>query len=232
MNCILARLAPLVSSTILLAITLPSLGEPPTDEQGSRAAAVVQVANLVYGSGKSSVCFASGYLELLARETDIKLERKPLSIELGSSDLFRFPFAVMTGEGAFSLTDRQVQRLRDYLQSGGFIMASAGCSSGPWNTSFRREFARAFPDARLVELNTEHEIFRMVFNVTNLQTKSQGRKVRLFGMELDGRLSMVYSPEGLNDTGNAGGGCCCCGGNEIRNAKYINANVLAYALLK
>ncbi|MCA9307730.1 MAG: hypothetical protein KDA16_14465 [Phycisphaerales bacterium] len=28
------------------------------------------------------------------------------------------------------------------------------------------------------------------------------------------------------------GGCCCCGGNEIRNARYINANILAYALTK
>jgi len=44
-----------------------------------------------------------------------------------------------------------------------------------------------------------------------------------------GRLGVVYSPDGLNDTGHTEG-CCCCGGNELRNAIEINVNVLAYAL--
>ncbi len=48
---------------------------------------------------------------------------------------------------------------------------------------------------------------------------------------MGGRLAAVFSPFGLNDTGNAGGGCCCCGGNELKNAKQINANIVAYALI-
>jgi len=49
-------------------------------------------------------------------------------------------------------------------------------------------------------------------------------------LEADGALRIVFAPLGLNDTSNAGGGCCCCGGNEVRNAKLINANILVYAL--
>ena len=41
---------------------------------------------------------------------------------------------------------------------------------------------------------------------------------------------MVFTSDGLNDTGNAGANCCCCGANEIRNAKQVNVNLLAYAL--
>ena len=45
-----------------------------------------------------------------------------------------------------------------------------------------------------------------------------------------GKIVLIYSQEGLNDTANAGGGCCCCGGNEIRNSQEINVNVFTYAL--
>ena len=41
---------------------------------------------------------------------------------------------------------------------------------------------------------------------------------------------LILSPDGLNDTANAGPSCCCCGGNEIKSAKEINVNLLAYAL--
>jgi len=42
---------------------------------------------------------------------------------------------------------------------------------------------------------------------------------------------LIYSPDGLNDTGTMHG-CCCCGGNEIKNSQKVNANILAYALLQ
>jgi hypothetical protein len=56
----------------------------------------------------------------------------------------------------------------------------------------------------------------------------------LEGLEIDGKIVMVYSPEGLNDTANAnksgGKNCCCCGGNEVKNSQQINVNIFTYAL--
>lgn len=194
----------------------------------------VKVANLKYGlSLKTNVCFASGYLELLRRETDIKIDPEPVEIELGSEDLYKYPFVVMSGEGQFQLSELQVEAMHQYLEAGGFILASSGCSNDQWNKSFITQMSRVYPEqanAGLVNLSLDHEMFHIVFNITSFQTKNRGKKVQLFGLVRNGRLVMVYSPEGLNDTGNAGGKCCCCGGNEIRNAKYINANILAYVL--
>jgi hypothetical protein len=51
----------------------------------------------------------------------------------------------------------------------------------------------------------------------------------LEGISLGGRLAVLYSQDGLNDTAHTQG-CCCCGGNEIRNSVQINVNILAYAL--
>ena len=59
----------------------------------------------------------------------------------------------------------------------------------------------------------------------------QGKKVLLRqGVSLDGRLGVLYSQDGLNDTSHTQG-CCCCGGNELTNSEKITVNVLAYALL-
>ncbi len=200
--------------------------DPPADDQ-----AVVQVAHLVYDHNKTSQCFASGYLALLARETSIKVAYEPAHVALESEDLYKYPFAVLSGEGAFKFTDEQFTAIRQYIERGGFILASAGCSNADWNRSFRHEIAQVFADVPLEPLELDSDIFQTVFHITSLRTKTNNTEVKLFGLRVNGRLAMIYSPEGLNDTGNAGGGCCCCGGNEIRDAKYINANVLAWVLM-
>ncbi|MFG0329003.1 MAG: DUF4159 domain-containing protein [Phycisphaerales bacterium] len=210
-----------------LTVTATQAQQPSPDDLEPR----VKVAHLVYAGGKSSVCFSSGYLDLLDRETDIPIDREPARIEVISRSMYEYPFTVMTGEGAFELDDDEVNALREYLERGGFILASAGCSNANWDTSFRREILRVAPDGDgLRAIDLDHDLFRMVFNVTYFQSRGRGEDVRLYGLYIDDRLALVYSPEGLNDTGNAGGGCCCCGGVEIRNAKYINANILAWAL--
>ena len=48
--------------------------------------------------------------------------------------------------------------------------------------------------------------------------------------EIAGRLGVIYSQDGLNDTAHTHG-CCCCGGNEISNCIQVNVNILAYSLL-
>ena len=149
---------------------------------------------------------------------------------MDSAELFKFPFAVMTGEGAFTLTQTQRDNLHDYLTNGGFLLASAGCSSAPWSTSFRQEIAKIFPDAALVKLDLDNKVFHTVYDVQQLNTKHAHDGAKLEGLEIEGKIVLVFSSDGLNDTANAGGNCCCCGGDEIRNARQINVNLLAYAL--
>jgi len=201
------------------------------NDSGGNEAGQVRAANLIYGTNMTSVCFADDFLTLIQQKTNIQTHRAFVPVHMQADELFEFPFAVMTGEGNFTLSAAQRDGLRDYLLYGGFLVASSGCSSRPWNQSFQQEMALMFPDAEFVKLESDHAIFHTVYDITSSRYKRGGAKLpELYAMEIDGRVVMIWSPDGLNDSGNAGGNCCCCGGNEIKSAKELNINILAYAL--
>ena len=190
----------------------------------------IECANLIYAGTKSSVCFSEEFLSTVASETSINTSRKFKPVKLGESEVFHFPFAVMTGEGAFTLTDDERKNLKLYLEKGGFLLASAGCSSKEWADSFTREIEALFPGRALVEVPMDHPIFRTIFEVKQLDM-SHGGVAKLLGLALGGKIVLIFSADGLNDTATMHG-CCCCGGNEIKNSQQVNANILAYALLQ
>ncbi len=192
--------------------------------------AVIQCANLVYGGGNTSRCFSDEFLSAVQRKTSVATARRFKSVKLDSDELFTFPFVVMTGESNFHLSPKERENLKRYLTSGGFLLASAGCSSKDWDRSFRREIRRIFGDDKLPVVDAQHPVFKTVTDVKEIQLKSQADDRHLLGMQHDEKLVLIYSPHGLNDTAHTQG-CCCCGGNEIRNALDINVNILVYALL-
>ncbi len=188
----------------------------------------IQCANLVYAGTKSSVCFSDKFLKTLDEETNIDADAGFTPVKLRSEDLYQFPFAVMTGEGDFALLEEERRNLKAYLTRGGFLLASAGCSSPEWDRSFRREFKKIFPESELKKIEMEHALFKTVFDIPSVRLKRHGTTL-LEGFEIDGKIVLIYTAEGLNDTGNVKG-CCCCGGNEVKNSREINTNILAYAL--
>ncbi|UCD48910.1 MAG: DUF4159 domain-containing protein [Phycisphaerales bacterium] len=220
----------IVVGTIITAVcVVPSLGRDDSQNAEER----LKCANLIYAVSKSSVCFSDHFLATVSRETNCQPERKFTAVKLAEDDAFRFPFAIMTGEGGFSLTGRERRVLKSYLTRGGFLLASAGCSSTQWDRSFRQEIRRIFPEQKLVKISMDHPLFHTVFDIRSIRLK-KGGTTQLEGLVIEDKIVLIYSPEGLNDTANAGRNgkrrCCCCGGNEIKNSHEINVNIFTYAL--
>ena len=190
----------------------------------------VQCGNLIYAGSKTSECFSDEFLSIVQQKTSVATERRFKPVKLGSDELFKFPFVIMTGEGDFTLTKKERENLKKYLQSGGFLLASASCSSASWADAFERELKRILGKESLQEIDFKHSIFKTIFTIKSLETSKRDNKTKLRGYTHNNKLVMVYTRDGLNDTANADG-CCCCGGDEIRNAVQINANILAYSLL-
>ena len=196
------------------------------------AEGLVRVGMVVYTDGKTGVCFADGFLATVGRETQVNVSRRMEAVDLSSDDLYRYPFVVMSGTGAFRLSPREVEQLRSYLSRGGFVLASAGCSDRAWADGFRQVMRDMWGSSRLQPIDAQHPVLHTLFELDRLTARKPTAPAGavLYGLEIGDRLAVVFSPLGLNDTANAGRGCCCCGGNELRQARLINANILAYAL--
>lgn len=200
-----------------------------TARLGGEPDSIVQVANLIYAGTKSSKCFSDHFLVQAERESVISTSRRFHAVKLDSDELFAFPLVIMTGEGRFELGESERRNLRTFVLNGGFLLASAGCSSQEWDRSFRNELARVFPEYAVEVIGMEHPVFHTVYEITAL-TVQHGSPRPLEGIMVHGRLGVLYSQEGLNDTAHTQG-CCCCGGNEITNATEISVNILGYALV-
>jgi len=200
------------------------------NSQGGEAASVIQVANLIYAGTKTSECFADHFLRRAEQDSAILTSRRLHSVKLASAEVYNFPMLVMTGEGEFELLNEERENLRQFIERGGFLLASSGCSSPEWDRSFRREMAKTFSDRELEDIGLDHMIFHTVYDVEKLEAK-HGTPKPLVGIHFGKRLGILYSQDGLNDTSNSQG-CCCCGGNEITNAEQINVNILVYSLLQ
>jgi hypothetical protein len=206
----------------------PTVAVVPDGTEQGEPASIVQIANLVYAGTKSSQCFSDHFLVQAEQETAISTSRRFHAVKLSSDELYQFPLAIMTGEGTFTLPDQERDNLRWFVERGGLLLASAGCSSAEWDRSFRSEMAKIFPDSSLKPIGLEHPLFHTAHDVAELKAK-HGRPKPLEGITIGDRLGVIYSQDGLNDTHHTQG-CCCCGGNEILNSAEVNINILAYAL--
>lgn len=201
---------------------------PDPQQVGGESESIVQVANLVYAGTKSSECFSDHFLIQAEQDAAISTSRRFRAVKLSSEEIYNFPLLIMTGEGAFEMLDVERENLRRFVERGGFLVASAGCSSPEWDSAFRKEMALIFGERQLEQLKMDHTVFHTVYDVEKLEAR-HGDPRPVEGITINGRLGVLYSQDGLNDTQHTTG-CCCCGGNEIVNCAQINVNILAYAL--
>src|SRR5688572_12173717 len=83
----------------------------------------VTIARVQYGGGGD---WYSGdplpNLVAYARaHTLLDLDPEPATVELTNDDLFRYPFLFLNGHGNVFFTAREAERLRRYLEGGGFL---------------------------------------------------------------------------------------------------------------
>lgn len=186
---------------LLIAVTLFPVA-PLAAKEGS-----VECGNLIYAGTKTSRCFSDEFLSLVQQKTSIKTERRFKPVKLAGDELFKFPFVIMTGEDDFNLTAKEREHLKKYLENGGFMLASPGCSNKAWTTAFVREAKRIFGKDALVDIPMDHAIFKTITTIKKLPL-SHGGEGKLKGIVHNGKLVVAFASDGLNDTSNTEG-CCC-----------------------
>ena len=114
-------------------------------------------------------------------------------VEPGSASLFQYPFAFAAGHGNIKFTDAEAANLRRWLDAGGFLWVDDDYGMAP---SFRREMAKLFPDAEMVELPFSHPVFHQPYEFPAGLPKvheHDGGPPQAFGVVRDGRLCVLFS---------------------------------------
>lgn len=128
------------------------------------------------------------------------LNTNPATVKPDSPELFNYPYIYLTGHGNVFFSDKDIENLRDYLLSGGFLHVDDNYGMDPY---FRKAFKKLFPDKKLEELPADHPIFKQAFDFSQGLPKihvHDGKHPQLFGVYHEERLIMVYSYE--SDLGN------------------------------
>ncbi|MFD0988490.1 DUF4159 domain-containing protein [Mariniflexile jejuense] len=124
-----------------------------------------------------------------------KITAKPQDVEVGSTDLFQYPFVHMTGHGNIFFSEPDAENLRNYLISGGFLHIDDNYGFQPYIT---RELKKVFPNKDLVELPANHPIFNNAFKFPNGLPKiheHDGKRPQAFGIFNENRLVLVFTVE-------------------------------------
>jgi hypothetical protein len=125
--------------------------------------------------------------------TDINPD--PATVEIGSPDIFNYPFIHMTGHGNVVFTPVDIQNLRSYLLAGGFLHIDDNYGL---NEFVRREMKKVFPEADFVEIPFSHAIYHQKFEFQNGLPKvheHDGKPAQGFGIFHEGRLVCFYTYE-------------------------------------
>ncbi|MGB0862672.1 MAG: DUF4159 domain-containing protein [Saprospiraceae bacterium] len=117
------------------------------------------------------------------------------TVEVGSVELFNYPFLHMTGHGNVVFSDGEAENLRNYLLAGGFLHIDDNFGMDPY---VRVAMKKVFPELDFIELPFGHEIYNQKFEFTNGLPKIHKHKDRPaqgFGLIWEGRLVCFYSYE-------------------------------------
>lgn len=117
-------------------------------------------------------------------------------VKLTDADLVDYPFIYMTGHGNVKFSAREVEQLKKYLLTGGFLYVDDDYGL---DKSFRAELNKVFPNRDLVELPKEHELFKSFFDFSQGTPKiheHDKKRPQTFAMFDDfGRIMVLYTYE-------------------------------------
>jgi len=191
-----------------------------------------QIAVLKYNGGGDWYANPTALPNLIAfcnENIGTEIKKEPATVAVGSSDIFNYPFVHMTGHGNVVFSSNDVENLRKYLQSGGFLHVDDNYGMDIY---VRSELNKLFPEHNLTELSNNHPIFNGKYKFKDGLPKiheHDAGPAKAFGIIVEGRLVCLYTFE--SDIGDG------WEDSEVHNdspairliALQMGANILEYA---
>ena len=180
------------------------------------------------------------FQEMLARYTsvDVELHENPQYVSIEEDDIDRlcsYPFIFMTGHLGVRFSEEDIQKLREYLERGGFLhVEDCDIRIDRMRPSVYRLMQRIFPDKRFERLDMNHPIYHTIYD--HDEYLGGDKLVTSYGdfdeaIMIDDRIAVYFCPSDLNCAWE--GRVCEPGGEEQRRWAFEQGmNVVTYALTR
>jgi len=181
----------------------------------------------------------NGIMSLLrytASNSTLPIQFKRAAVSLGDPEILQHPVLYMTGHNDFTLSDKEIAGLRNYLRNGGVLFANACCGRMEFEDAFRRELAKAVPESALQQLPLDHPLYTACIPVRNVRYSGPLRaqqpdlaRPTIEAVILSGQAAVIYSRYGLGTTWD-GQERPYALAYEPEDALRLGMNVLVYAM--
>ena len=124
-----------------------------------------------------------------------KIQVPDATVDVGSSEIFEYPFVHLTGHGNVVFSENEAENLRNYLIAGGFLHIDDNYGLDPY---IRREMKKVLPELDFIELPFSHSIYHQKYKFPAGLPKihEHDRKPpQGFGLIYEGRLVCFYTYE-------------------------------------
>jgi len=162
------------------------------------AAAQLKIAKLKYNGGGDWYANKTALPNLIRfcnKELNLLLEAEEDAVEVGSQEIFNYPYVYMTGHGNVVFSPEEASNLRNYLIAGGFLHIDDNYGLDKF---VRIELKKVFPELELIELPFDHPIYHQKFDFPKGLPKiheHDGKPAQGYGLVYEGRLVAFYSFE-------------------------------------
>ena len=107
------------------------------------------------------------FIQQLRERTTLDVAPEAKIIDIGSEELFRYPFAYIIEANRLRLTSAEARNLREYLLRGGFILVDDFHGQHQW-LHFYEQFKRIFPEREPHDIPLSHPLFHCFYHIDEL----------------------------------------------------------------
>lgn len=157
-----------------------------------------KIAVLKYRGGGDWYANPTSLPNLIAfcnNDLNMNINPEPEVVDVGSPELFNYPFVHLTGHGTVTFDEQEAQNLRAYLLNGGFLHIDDNYGLDAF---IRPQMQKVFPELEFELLPDNHPIFSQQFQFPNGLPKiheHDKKPSQALGVIKDGRLICLYTHE-------------------------------------
>jgi hypothetical protein len=191
----------------------------------------LKIAKLKYGGGGDWYANKTALPNLIAfcnQELRTTLYAEEEVVEVGSGNLFLYPYIYMTGHGNVVFSSSDAANLRKYLIGGGFLHIDDNYGLDKF---VRLEMKKVFPELDFIDVPFNHPIYHQKFSFPKGIPKiheHDGKPAQGLGIFYEGRLVVFYSYE--TDLGNGWEDARIHSNHEAKRqeALRMGANIISF----